>query len=251
MCLALTDWDVPKHRGLTWFAVPTDAPGVTIRPLREITGTVEFCEEFLDDVELTDDAVIGVVNDGWSVAQTMLVHERLASDASFRSPDEIIEAVDPKPMALARRAGRDQDPVVRQLVARIHTLDFVQCHLNERVAARLRLGTTSAAATAAYSKLAAGIFDPQRARMTVEIGGATAILWDADDPAGPDAALDYLNGRVMSIAGGTNEMQRNGIGERVLGLPREPSFDKDKPFSEVIRAATNTVRDPERANHGT
>ena len=76
MCLARTDWDVPKHRGVTWFAVRTDAPGVTVRPIREINGEVEFCEEFFDDVELTDDDLIGEVNQGWGIAQAMLVFER-------------------------------------------------------------------------------------------------------------------------------------------------------------------------------
>ena len=81
MCLARTDWDVPKHRGLTWFAVPTDAPGVTVEPISQINGDAEFCQEFLDDVELTDDDVIGEVNEGWTVTQTMLVYERGAGIA--------------------------------------------------------------------------------------------------------------------------------------------------------------------------
>ena len=76
MCLARTDWDVPEHRGLTWFAVPTDAAGVTVRPIRQIDGGSGFCEAFLDDVVVSDADVIGEVNQGWTVAQTMLVYER-------------------------------------------------------------------------------------------------------------------------------------------------------------------------------
>ena len=76
MCLARTNWDVPKHRGLTWFLVPTDAPGVTVERIRQINGNSEFCQEFFSDVELTDDDVIGEVNDGWTVTQTMLLYER-------------------------------------------------------------------------------------------------------------------------------------------------------------------------------
>ena len=76
MCLARTDWDVPKHRGLTWFLVPTGAPGVTVERIRQINGNSEFCQEFFTDVELTDDDVIGEVNDGWTVTQTMLLYER-------------------------------------------------------------------------------------------------------------------------------------------------------------------------------
>jgi alkylation response protein AidB-like acyl-CoA dehydrogenase len=92
---------------------------------------------------------------------------------------------------------------------------------------------------AAYGKLAAGTLAPIRARIAVEIGGVSALGWDKGDSSGQRQATGYLNGRMGSIAAGTNEMQRNGIGERVLGLPREPSFDSNKPFAEVIRAARN------------
>jgi alkylation response protein AidB-like acyl-CoA dehydrogenase len=244
MCLARTDWDVPKHRGLTWFAVRTDAPGVTVRPLREINGDIEFCEEFFDDVELTDDDVIGEVNGGWTVAQTMLVYERgglrEAGPPMPRGPGGLA----PDLVALARRLGRDHDPVVRQQLARVQTLNFVQGQLGRRIAERLRSGDGPAVGVAAYGKLAAGIFDPIRARIGMEIGRGVALVWDHGDLEGQRASLNYLNGRIMSIAGGTNEMQRNAIGERVLGLPREPSYDIDKPFNEVVRAAaewTGTV----------
>ncbi|MGI9616607.1 MAG: acyl-CoA dehydrogenase family protein, partial [Acidimicrobiales bacterium] len=88
-------------------------------------------------------------------------------------------------------------------------------------------------------KLASGVFAPTRARLAMEIGGPAALAWTDDDNNGGQPALDYLNGRVTSIAAGTNEMQRNGIGERVLGLPREPSFDTNKPFNEVLKGAHN------------
>jgi alkylation response protein AidB-like acyl-CoA dehydrogenase len=94
-------------------------------------------------------------------------------------------------------------------------------------------------AVAAYIKLAGGVLVPQRVRLAMEIAGANAIAWDEDDSEALGVAAEYLNGRVASIGGGTNEVQRNGIGERVLGLPREPSFDSRTPFAEVIRAARN------------
>lgn len=234
MCLARTDWDAPKHRGLTWFIVPTDAEGLTIRQVRQINGTGGFCEEFLDDVIIDADAVIGEVNQGWSVTQTMLVYERGAGDSGGSVEPRRLA---PDLVALARRAGREAEPAVRQLIARAHINDWAQFHLGRRIGARLRTAQTPDPAVAAYGKLASGMLTPIRARMGMEIGGAAALAWEEDTDG--QAALDYLNARMPSIAGGTNEMQRNGIGERVLGLPREPSFDSTKPFSEVVRDARN------------
>ena len=233
MCLARTDWDVPKHRGLTWFAVPTDAEGVTINPITQINGNAEFCEEFLDDVIVTDADIIGEVNRGWTVTQTMLVYERGAGESgvSVREP----RALAPDLVALARRVGRDQDPVARQAIARAHIDDFAQYHLGRRIAANLHAAAEPDHAVAAYSKLAAGTYTPRRARAALEIGGSEALTWAEGDGTAEKPAIDYLNGRIIAIAAGTNEMQRNGIGERVLGLPREPSFDTTKPFNEVLR----------------
>lgn len=235
MCLARTDWGAPKHRGLTWFAIPTHAPGVTVRPIRQINGQTGFCESFLDDVAVAGDAVIGEVNQGWSVAQTMLVYERGAGESGgLVEPRNLA----PDLVALARKAGRADDPVVRQALARAHINDYAQFHLGRRIVARLQLSDRPEPAIAAYGKLAAGTLSPIRARIGIEVGGAEALVWageDAETAAQP--AVGYLNGRMASIAAGTNEMQRNGIGERVLGLPREPSFDSRKPFSEVMRDA--------------
>jgi alkylation response protein AidB-like acyl-CoA dehydrogenase len=235
MCLARTDWSVPKHRGLTWFAVPTHAKGVTVRQIHQINGNAEFCEEFLDDVEVTDADVIGEVNKGWAVTQTMLVYERGAggSGGGRGEPRELA----PDMVALARRVGRTGDPAARQAIAKAHIFDYAQYHLRRAMAARLRAAQTPDAAVAAYAKLAAGILTPLRARLGLEIGGPGALTWAPGDERGGRPALDYLNGRIVSIAAGTNEVQRNGIGERVLGLPREPSFDTNKPFDEVLRAA--------------
>jgi alkylation response protein AidB-like acyl-CoA dehydrogenase len=237
MCLARTDWDVPKHRGLTWFAVPTDAAGVTMRQIRQINGGAEFCEEFLDDVVVTNEDVIGEVNRGWSVTQTMLVYERGAGESgvSTLEPRELA----PDLVELARRVGRTSDPVARQAIARAHINDYAQYHLGRRISARLRGSKEPDHAVAAYSKLAAGTYTPIRARLALDVGGSEALAWAHGDDDGKRAALNYLNGRIIAIAAGTNEMQRNGIGERVLGLPREPSFDSSKPFNEVLRNSRN------------
>jgi hypothetical protein len=127
MCLARTDWIAPKHQGLTWFAVPTNAKGLTIRPIVQINGAAGFCEEFLDDVEVTDDDIIGEVNRGWTVAQTMLVYERGAGSAGSVPVEP--RRLAPDLVTLASKVGRDADPVARQLLARAHVNDYAQFHL--------------------------------------------------------------------------------------------------------------------------
>jgi alkylation response protein AidB-like acyl-CoA dehydrogenase len=237
MCLARTNWDVPKHRGLTWFAVRLDLPGVDVQPIREINGDTEFCQEFLDDVVLGDDDVIGDVDGGWTVAQTMLVFERGTGSALPSTGARGTPPFAPDLVALATQVGRADDPVARQMIATAHTNAYVHLQLARRLAQRIPREPANAAGIASFGKLAAGVFLPQRARIAMAIGGGTALSWDADDLDGQRAALEHLNSRIMSIAGGTNEMQRNAISERVLGLPREPSFDIDKPFREVQRDA--------------
>ncbi|MGE0880954.1 MAG: acyl-CoA dehydrogenase family protein [Acidimicrobiia bacterium] len=239
-CLARTNWDVAKHRGLTWFIVACDAPGLTIRPIRQITDTSEFCEEFFDDVPVPDRNRIGDVDQGWTVSQTMLVYERGGGRATdvgnvrLPTPGPLV----PDIVELARRAGATGDAVVRQKIARAHTNDFASKMLASRIAEMGRAGALNAG-VASYGKLFEGTFNPIRGRILMEVAGSGAMTWDPADEAGDHPSRAYLNGRIMSIAGGTNEVQRNGIGERALGLPREPSFDSTKPFSEVVRDSQN------------
>jgi alkylation response protein AidB-like acyl-CoA dehydrogenase len=234
LCLARTDWNVPKHRGLTWFAVAVNTPGVTVRPIREINGSAEFCEVFLDDVVVPEDHVIGEIDKGWTVTRTMLTYERMAGDPVTRPPGP--RRLAPDLVALAQRVGRVDDPVVRQAVASAHVNDVVQEAFLNRLASLHDAGEAPDG-FASYGKLAAGIYNPIRAQLALTVAGAHGIAWAHADAGGGDVATDYLNGRILSIAGGSNEMQRNSIGETVLGLPREPSVDIDIPFSEVVRNA--------------
>ena len=235
MCLARTDWDVPKHRGLTWFLVPTDAPGLTIERIRQINGDAEFCQEFLDEVELTDDDRIGEVNAGWSVTQTMLLHERGAGSAGGHGGDAAATGLRADVLALAEAVRGLDDPGVRDELARIHVDDLARKAFGPRLVARMSADPMNAGNLASYGKLASGVYDPIRANRAMRIAGDAALAWD--DPADPGAAavMGLLNSRFMAIAGGTAQMQRNTIGERVLGLPREPSFDRSKPFRDVVR----------------
>jgi alkylation response protein AidB-like acyl-CoA dehydrogenase len=237
ICLARTDWDVPKHQGLTWFKVPLHDDRVTVRPVREINGGAEFCEEFLDGVTVDDSMVIGDVNGGWPIASTMLGFERGNVSGQPRAAGTASgqRRLAPDLVELAVARGVAGDRAVRQLIARAHINDYVQEQLAARVMAAMTGGTANPAA-ASLIKLGLGVIAPLRAAAAMEIAGRRGVAW-ADGEPGDAAAVNFLNGRIMSIAGGSNQIQRNIIGERILGLPREPSADADKPFREVLRDA--------------
>jgi alkylation response protein AidB-like acyl-CoA dehydrogenase len=239
ICLARTNWDAPKHRGLTWFKVPLHDPRVTVRPIREINGSSEFCEEFLDDVVMGNEAVIGDVNGGWPIANTMLAVERTAAAGPSTSPaagTRRSRKLAPDLVALAEARGLADDGAVRQLIARAHINDYVQSQLVRRVSESMTSGTADPS-VASLLKLSAGINIPTRAGIAMEIAGHAGIAWDPSDDAASAPAVNFLNGRINSIAGGSNQIQRNIISERLLGLPREPSIDTDKPFRDVLRDA--------------
>jgi alkylation response protein AidB-like acyl-CoA dehydrogenase len=238
MCLARTNWNAPKHRGLTWFAVPCNAPGLTIRPIDQITGEADFCEEFFDGVVVPDSNRVSDVNDGWNAAQTMLYFERGAGRARDGGVLEGPGPLAPDLVELARERGTLDDPLVRQKIARAHTNDFVGRALWYRIGRLARSGGTNAG-VAAYGKLFMGTYTPLRAQLALEIGGPGALTWERGSTSGARIALEYLGGRRLSIAGGTNEMQRNSIAEQALGMPRETNPTVSMPFSEVINSSSH------------
>lgn len=240
ICLARTNWDVPKHRGLTWFRVPLHDERVTVRPVRQINGSLEFCEEFLDGVVLSDDDVLGPVDGGWAVANSMLVFERGIGHADVPGRKKVRRGLAPDLVEMARLRGTTNNTAVRQLIARAQIEDWAFQLLSRRVTARLMSGVANPA-EASMVKLANGIRDPERAIAAATIAGRNIVAWrHAGDP-GEKTALGYFYGRQFSIAGGSNEIQRNVVSERVLGLPREPSDDRDKPFRDVLRDAQRWV----------
>jgi alkylation response protein AidB-like acyl-CoA dehydrogenase len=232
LCITRTDWDVPKHDGLTWIALPLKADGSTVRPIREINGGWEFCEVFLDDVVVDVDEVMGGVNEGWAFTHTMLVFER---GALRGGRTELPTVLAPDLVELAAQRNRLGDSHVRQLIATGHVYDVVRAALVIRLEAVMRAAAGSGN-LASYLKLAKGIYDPLRARIAMEVAGGLAVAFEPDS-AGAVTSTNFLNGRVQSIAGGSNEMQRNGIAEKILGLPRETNVEKGKPFRQVLADA--------------
>jgi alkylation response protein AidB-like acyl-CoA dehydrogenase len=229
LLLARTDWEVPKHQGLTMFIVPTDAPGLELRRIRQVDGSREFCEEFFDDVALPADAVIGGVNDGWTVAARLLSHERDSVGGGSPYIGNVLghqAAVPPGPRlaAAAVAAGRGADGAARQLVAEAHVLSSVATALVDRVAASGQRGPAGA-----VLKLYRGTSAMRIATIGLELAGPAGVV------GATNAGTDYLMRQSGSLAGGSNEMQRNLIAERLLGMPREHAPDRGVPFSEVRR----------------
>ncbi|HEX3459614.1 MAG TPA: acyl-CoA dehydrogenase family protein [Acidimicrobiales bacterium] len=236
LCLARTDWQVPKHRGLTMFILKIHQPGVEIQQIKMVNGTAEFCQEFFDDVPIPVADVIGEVNDGWTVASRLLYHERNAvgggspfvsglPNAGGNHGGQRTDLLD-----LARATGQADDPRVRQLVAEARINDRVQGQLVDRVATGIRSGAFPGPA-GALPRLFAATNGERHFDIGLEIAGSRAGAWLEGDP--DSWGVDYLIRQGFSLGGGSNEMQRNIISERVLGMPREYAADRDKPFDEV------------------
>ena len=224
-----TDPDVPKHAGLTAFLIPLDAPGVEVRPIRQMSGGASFNEVFLSGVRVGDDMRVGDVGAGWKVALTVLGHERATSGSSSRGGgyDELV--------LLARHLGRTCDPVIRQGLARAYTMKRVRDWVRADAAARAK-ATGSSGPAGSITKL----MWTQAMAHTSNVAGqllGPSLTADAEE-WGTFAWNDHVLGAPgYRIAGGSDEIQRNIIGERVLGLPGEPRVDRDVPFSDLAKLA--------------
>jgi len=237
MCLVRTDPHVPKHQGLTMLIVKIHQPGIEVQRIKMVNGMAEFCQEFFDDVAVPVDDVVGGINDGWTVASRLLIHEREAvgGGSSYVSGVAVGTAGEGGQRTdladLARATGQAHDPVVRQLVAEARVNDRVQQQLIERVTTGIRTGAFPAPA-GAVPRLYAATNNERHYDIGLEIAGAGEGAWADGDPAGIWGEF-YLSRQANSLGGGSNEMQRNIISERVLGMPREFAADRDKPFDEV------------------
>ncbi|MFJ9173798.1 acyl-CoA dehydrogenase family protein [Streptomyces sp. NPDC102360] len=228
--VARTDADLPKHRGLTMFVVDMHAPGVEVRPLRDMTGASHFNEVYVTDVRLPADAVVGTVNDGWSSAINMLKHERVSIGTR---PRPRVNPLSAKSVAeLAARSGRSQDPVVRGELARLYVaeraFETLQARLGEEGARGKDVG-----ARGSVAKLAGTLLSRSAADLASRLAVGTAVGWDPADEQAQSLSAALNTVPSAGIAGGTNEIQRNIISERVLGLPKEPRADTNVPFREL------------------
>jgi alkylation response protein AidB-like acyl-CoA dehydrogenase len=228
--LARTDPDRPKHAGLTMFIVDMRDPGVTVRPLKDMSGRAPFNEVYFDDVRIPEDAVIGEVNRGWQAAVTMLGHERVSIGATRRprsNPLEFASLVE-----LARHEGVAAEPTQRERLAELYAHERALELFNARMRQEAAAGNPPGA-RGSVAKLAGALLLRRAIETASELAGADAVAWDPDDARAAELALGINSAPASSIAGGTNEVQRNIIGERILGLPKEPQVDRDLPFREL------------------
>lgn len=255
MLIARTDPEVPKHQGITYFAIEMDQPGIEVRPLREMTGRALFNEVFLDEARVADDAVIGGLGNGWAVANTTLMNERVGLGGGGgaaggapgrkgglldRKAGEVVTRGERTGTAavlgargysmletLAKERGDVTDPLIRQDLARLYTLEQISRYTQ----LRSRSGKPGPEASTGKLQMSRMI------RLTREVGlsilGADGMLHGEDAPLDGLVQELALFSPAPSIYGGTDEIQKNIIGERVLGLPKEPAIDKGVPFKDL------------------
>ncbi|MCV7380666.1 acyl-CoA dehydrogenase [Mycobacterium alsense] len=236
--LARTDPEAPKHRGITYFLLDMHQPGVEVRPLRQITGEAEFNEVFIDDARIPDAHRVGAVNDGWRVSASTLSSERqMVSGSGSGGMGRLGGSGADRLIALARETGRWDDPVVRSKVMRLWAQERVRGWTNARVRAALSSGQSPGAASS-IGKVHQATLNQQIQDLMVDLLGTEAIAWQATDD--PDALPRDVKGMMRSLAnateGGTTDINKNILGERVLGLPKEPDPWKGKPWKDIPRS---------------
>jgi alkylation response protein AidB-like acyl-CoA dehydrogenase len=229
ICLARTDPDVAKHAGITYFLVDMHDPGVTVRPLRQIDGAIHFNEVFLDGVRVPADRVVGDVDDGWRIAQTTLSAERTAIGGGGGRVGQR-EIVD-----LVQRLGRAEDPVLRQELARVISREMVQRWTVYRVRTATANGRMPGP-EAMILKLLNSHQVEHVGSLLMSILGPAGMLWHGDAPDDGFWNDMFLMQWSSRIGGGTEDINRNILGERVLGLPREPDAYKGVPWRDLPKS---------------
>jgi alkylation response protein AidB-like acyl-CoA dehydrogenase len=266
--LARTDPGLAKHQGISFFVIDVDQPGLNVRPIRQMNGLSEFNETFFTDAVVADDALVGSVNEGFGIALLTLGRERStfagggehllaeakagvkAGNLDRRVGDVVAEALQEAAggdvstantppihgtdqlLALARQYGRADDPVIRQRIACVHALSEALRLTALRGRAAARTGRPPGAESS-ISYLG-GVQVIRRYRdLVADIAGPAAMRFDPHAPGANPVAMTVLTAPCHGIQGGTEQIQRNIIGERILGLPKEPAVDRQIPFRDI------------------
>ncbi len=263
LLIARTDWDSVKHKGLSFFILDIEQSGVDVQPLRQMNGHASFNQVFMTDAEISPEFMVGEPGEGWKIATTTLMHERRGADSLRRYAQakdrpgriyaeekaEIDTQLEPYKwypqrggradllMERARETGKIGDPAIRQEIAKVLTMLKTAEWTARRARAAQDQGRPQGP-EGSLGKLAASNVARAAARVHTEIAGADAMLTGEDGPMDGVIAEILISVPAISIAGGTDEIQRNIISERVLKMPKETRVDTDRPFRDVPR---NTV----------
>jgi alkylation response protein AidB-like acyl-CoA dehydrogenase len=236
LLIARTNWDVPKHEGLSFFIIEMRQPGIDIRPINQITGDSHFNEVFLDGAEVPAENMVGAEGQGWKVMQTALAVERLVmgEGAGERrqgsAKSNVVSLID-----IAREAGKIDDPIARQEIAQ--AMAYRQLNALNMLRAKQDMAQGSASPIMSLGKLAMSRILHEDARVMTKLLGPSSMLDGPENERAADVNYRTANAYMTSIGGGTDQIQRNIIGERVLGLPREAEADRNVPF-RTSRAVT-------------
>lgn len=229
--LARTNPEAPKHGGITMFVLPMEQPGVTVRPLKQMTGEAEFNEVFMDEARIPKDWVVGELNAGWGMAVALLAHERVQTGLASmnkaggqrskagRVPIPVSQLIE-----LATAKGMNTDPLIRQELAKLYTGEQVVRFLRDQGGSHPSIG-----------KLWRTIQGRAAADVAAALAFPASPAWEPDNVDDDYFAYHMLNCRGMSLGGGTDEIQKNTLGERALGLPREPGVDKNTPYKDLLK----------------
>jgi len=230
LLVARNDPDQVKHAGLSMFIVDMGADGVESRPIHQINGESHFNEVFFTDMRLPKDHLLGELNTGWKLATAMLMYERVAIGAGggggiSRPMYDLLHKH-------ATASGTVDHPVVRDQLMQIYSMETTKALIAMRTRAEMKAGNTPGPG-GSLGKLYGSVIAWKVRAIAQEMAGVGSIAWESDDPRGGNLQSIMLRTFASGIAGGTDEIQRNIIGDRVLGLPREPAVDKGVPFNQL------------------
>jgi alkylation response protein AidB-like acyl-CoA dehydrogenase len=250
MLLARTDPDQPKHKGLSYFVIDMHQPGVEVRPLRQITGDAEFNEVFFANARVPDEWRLGPVGEGWRVAITTLMNERV----SLSGPGSVSgDTIGGSPVQrVVDRSAPMRDPRLRQRLVAAWIDHRVIALNNQRAADRRRIGAEPGP-EGSITKLQSAEFNQRLQKLAVDLEGVSGIAWEGEGLSGESTlsfvagagggtddprtvARGFLRSQANTIEGGTSSIMRNILGERVLGLPKEPDSSRDVPWKDVLRS---------------
>ena len=235
MLLARTDPDVPKHEGLTYFILDMHSPGVEVRPLKQMTGSSEFNEVFFTDVRIPDANRVGAVGEGWRCARTTLMNERTTLAGISLDPVSFLGGTRRDPWRSFLEGVPDRaDPLVRQRLAQL----YIEAEVKEITAFRAnsaRRRGVQPGPEGGVNKVFNAQYNQRRSGFAVEANGIGAVAWLPGDRQAEARSTTFLRARANTIEGGTSEVLRNQMAERILGLPRDPDADKGLPWAEIKR----------------